>query len=309
MGGGRGGSQSKRKGAGDMSLLAIGLGYCARHFVRSRGLAATTLGTTRERSQIHALTTQGFHAAFCKDSECDSVVDAAISDCEALLVSAAPQAGVDPVVGAFGDRLRASRRLRRVVYLSSLGVYGDHQGAWVDEDSALRPNNARSRARANAEAEWLDFQRGTQADVHILRLAGIYGPGRNALEAVARGEARRIVKPGQIFNRIHVEDIARAIEAALRGAAPGAIWNVTDDEPGPPGDPIAYAADLLGAPPPPEIPFEAAEMSAMARSFWGENKRVSNARLKNALGVRLAYPTFREGLRALFEAGEGASPR
>ena len=188
-------------------------------------------------------------------------------------------------------------------------MYGDRGGEWVDEETPPNPGSARSRERLRAERAWqeLGARRGTA--VAILRLAGIYGPGQNALVQFARGNARRIVKPGQIFNRIHVDDIAQAIDAAFARTASG-IFNVADDEPSPPGDPIAFAAQLMGVPPPPEIPYEEAapSMSPMALSFWQECRRVRNDKLKRALGVSLRYPTYREGLRALFEKRRSPSP-
>jgi nucleoside-diphosphate-sugar epimerase len=288
-----------------MKLVAIGLGYCARHFVRTRGLAAATLGTTREPAQAARLSSEGFRVAYCDGAACDPAIPAALEACEAMLVSAAPQASGDPILQAFADNLRSAPRLERLIYLSSVGVYGDRAGDWVNEDAELRPANERSRERVEAEAAWHRFGEVNGKRVFVLRLAGIYGPGRNALTAVAEGKARRIVKPGQVFNRIHVEDVARAVEAALYSPRAGGVWNVSDDEPSAPGEPIAFAASLLGLPPPPEIAFEDAELSPMARSFWGESKRVSNARLKRELGVALAYPTFREGLQALRQSGEG----
>jgi nucleoside-diphosphate-sugar epimerase len=187
--------------------------------------------------------------------------------------------------------------------LSTVGVYGDHGGAWVDEESTPQPDSDRGRERLAVEHAWQKFGQRSRAAVAILRLAGIYGPGRNAFVQIARGDARRIVKPGQVFNRIHVGDIAQAIDAAFARAAAG-IFNVADDEPSPAGDPIVFAAQLLGLEPPPEIAFaEAApSMSPMGLSFWQECRRVRNGKLKRELGVSLLYPTYREGLRALFEA-------
>jgi nucleoside-diphosphate-sugar epimerase len=208
------------------------------------------------------------------------------------------------VLAHFGDVLARSPRQRSIVYLSTIGVYGDSGGAWVDETSEAHPGSARSKARLAAERAWQKFS-GTRCAVAILRLAGIYGPGRNALVNVANGTAKRLVKPGQVFNRIHVDDIAQAIDACFSHGASG-IFNVADDEPGPPQDVIAFAAKLLDVPPPPEFPFDAAQktMSPMAQSFYAENRRVRNDRLKRELGVRLMYPTYREGLRALLAAGE-----
>jgi nucleoside-diphosphate-sugar epimerase len=189
-----------------------------------------------------------------------------------------------------------------IVYLSTIGVYGDRGGAWVDEATPPQPGAARSRERLAAEQEWLGFGARHNIAVAILRLAGIYGPGQNALMQIASGKARRIVKPGQVFNRIHVGDIAQAIDAAFARQASG-IFNVADDAPTPPADPIVFAAQLMAVEPPPEIPFEQAAptMSPMALSFWQECRRVKNDKLKRQLGVSLRYPTYREGLRALFE--------
>jgi nucleoside-diphosphate-sugar epimerase len=203
------------------------------------------------------------------------------------------------VLTHFESAITAAPDLQCIIYLSSIGVYGDANGTWIDEDAPTEPNSARNRARVIVEQEWITFGTRAGKKVTILRLAGIYGPGRNALVNLRGGKARRIVKSGQVFNRIHVEDIARAIEAAFAANAPGGIFNITDDEPAPPQDVIAYAAELLGVEPPTEIPFESADLAPMARSFYSSNKRVSNRRLKEQLRVRLCYPTYREGLRAL----------
>jgi nucleoside-diphosphate-sugar epimerase len=200
------------------------------------------------------------------------------------------------------------RRLSAIVYLSTIGVYGDHGGAWIDETSRASPRSERGRDRLAAETQWIALGASIDVPVHILRLAGIYGPGRNLLLKLRAGEARRIVKPGQTFNRAHVEDIAQAIGLTLVAGGRGEVWNVADDEPSPPQDVIAFAAGLLGLPPPPEEPFETADMTPMARSFYADNKRVSIAKLKKQLGFAPKYPSYREGLRALAEAGEGGAP-
>jgi nucleoside-diphosphate-sugar epimerase len=196
----------------------------------------------------------------------------------------------------------ARGRARAIVYLSTIGVYGDSGGAWVDEESPPKPRSPRSAARLAAEEAWRRFGAESGKAIAVLRLAGIYGPGRNALVTLADGTARRIVKPGQVFNRIHVTDIAQAIDTCFAQRAAG-VFNLADDAPAPPQDVIAFAAELLGKAPPPEIPFDDARaaLSAMAQSFYAENRRVRNTKLKTALGVRLAYPTYREGLRALFD--------
>ena len=199
----------------------------------------------------------------------------------------------------FRDDLAALPELAWIGYLSTVGVYGDCQGQWVDETAPARPTSERSLRRVRAENAWLAFGSESGRRVEIFRLAGIYGPGRNVIDNLKAGTARRIVKAGQVFNRIHVEDIAGVLAAAIDGRGVHNIYNVSDDEPAPPQDVIACAAELLGLPVPPDIPFEQAGLTGMAGSFWAENKRVSNARIKNALGVTLAYPTYREGLRAI----------
>jgi nucleoside-diphosphate-sugar epimerase len=227
----------------------------------------------------------------------------AINQADALLVSTPPDERGDPVLNALTDELINATHLRSIVYLSTIGVYGDCGGAWVDESTEAKPGSVRGRARLAAEHAWQQLGERCGAAVAVLRLAGIYGPGQNALLQVASGKARRIVKPGQIFNRIHVGDIAQAIDAAFTLRASG-IFNVADDEPSPPSEPIAFAAQLLGVAPPPEVSFEnvAPTMSPMALSFWQECRRVHNDALKRTLGVRLLYPTYREGLRALLAA-------
>ena len=187
-------------------------------------------------------------------------------------------------------------------YLSTTGVYGDRSGGWVDEESELHPSGERGRRRVAAEAGWLDLWRRSGAPVHVFRLAAIYGPGRSPIEALRVGTAKRIAKPGQVFSRIHVEDLASVLAASIARPQPGAVYNVCDDEAAPPEAVVAYAAGLLGIAPPPLVPFEEAGLSAMARSFYDDNKRVSNARIKSELGVTLRYPTYREGLAAILRA-------
>jgi nucleoside-diphosphate-sugar epimerase len=235
-------------------------------------------------------------------------ISAALRETTHVLVSIAPSAEGDSIFAQFRDDLAAAP-LRTVVYLSTIGVYGDHQGTWVDETSPCRPVSQRARQRVEAENAWRAFAAETGVPLAIVRLAGIYGPGRGPFEKIRRGGARRIVKPGQVFNRIHVDDIAAIVDAAFAQRADG-IFNGADDEPAPPEEVLAHAARLLGLPPPPEIAFEDAEMTPMARSFYGENKRVRNEKIKSELGVRLAHPTYREGLAAILagEAPEASEP-
>ncbi len=292
------------------TLVCIGLGYSAEHFAAAFGHKFDRIVGTM-RSKERAAVINAYDSAHDAGKLRALVFDGkaatpelrdAIGEADAALISVPQDDGGDPVLRACGDALMQARRLRAIVYLSTVGVYGDHGGGWVDEEMPPQPDSARGRQRLVAEQGWQDFGVRRGIAVAILRLAGIYGPGRNALIQIAGGKARRIVKPGQIFNRIHVADIAQAIDAAFARKASG-IFNIADDEPSPPGDPIVFAAQLLGVPPPPEIPFaEAApSMSPLALSFWQECRRVDNAKLKRELGVALRYPTYREGLRALFE--------
>jgi nucleoside-diphosphate-sugar epimerase len=286
-------------------LICFGLGYSAQHFVENFAekfdrIVGTVRGAERAAA-LNAHPSGRLKALIFDGSSATPDLRGAIAEADAALVSVPPDENGDPVLRACGDALAHARRLRGIVYLSTIGVYGDSGGAWVDETTPPQPGAARGRERLAAEQAWLDFGARRGIAVTLLRLAGIYGPGQNALVQIASGKFRRIVKPGQVFNRIHVADIAQAIDAAFTRQASG-IFNVADDAPTPPADPIVFAAQLLGVEPPPEIPFEQAapSMSPMALSFWQECRRVRNGKLKRELGVSLRYPTYREGLRALF---------
>ncbi|GGI19492.1 SDR family oxidoreductase [Bradyrhizobium guangdongense] len=281
-----------------MRLFILGLGYTARHFVRRfSGSFSHVAGTVRDPAKRDDLAGLELHG-FSGNRPADSTVNR-IRDADVLLISIPPGNTGDPALAALGDVVAKGHR--KVVYLSTIGVYGDHAGGWVDESTPPQSSLDRARMRVAAEQAWTET---AQGNVAILRLAGIYGPGRNALVTLRSGTARRIIKPGQVFNRIHVDDIASAIMAPIRHDN-GGTWNVCDDEPAPPQDVIAYAAQLMGIAPPPEEAFETAEMSAMARSFYASSARVSNARVKRELGVTLAYPTYRHGLDALWRDGDG----
>jgi nucleoside-diphosphate-sugar epimerase len=289
------------------TLLCFGFGYSAEHFVKARGEKFERgIGTVRGAERAAALNAQSagaLRALIFDGGAVTQELQSAIAEADVVLISAPPDERGDPVLRTGGEYLIRARRLRSIVYLSTIGVYGDRGGAWVDEDTPALPGAERSRERLAAEQAWLEFGARRDIAVAILRLAGIYGPGQNALVQVASGKARRIVKPGQVFNRIHVGDIAQAIDAAFTRGTSG-IFNVADDEPSPQGHPLVFAARLMGVDPPPEIPFAQAalSMSPMALSFWQECRRVKNDKLKRELGVRLHYPTYREGLRALFSA-------
>jgi nucleoside-diphosphate-sugar epimerase len=284
-----------------VSLFVFGLGYSAMHYVTTRAAGERIAGTVRtaEKAQEVNEAHPNIEGLVFDAPAIDMRIKDRVASATNLLISIPPSESADLVLTHCQSAIAAAPHLERIVYLSTIGVYGDHNGAWIDEDAPTKPNSARNRARVVAEQEWIAFGTRSGKKITILRLAGIYGPGRNALLNLRQGKTRRLIKPGQVFNRIHVEDIARAIEAAFAVNAPSGIFNVTDDEPAPPQDVIAYAAELLGIELPPEIPFESADLMPMARSFYSSNKRASNARLKEQLGVRLAHPTYREGLRAL----------
>src|SRR5215831_5754274 len=289
------------------TLVCFGFGYCAEHFIAEfGGKFERVIGTVRRAERAGIL--NSYQAGAMRAVVFDGVratpqLQSAIAAADYALISVPPDANGDPVLAACGGALAARHNLRSVVYLSTVGVYGDHGGGWVDEQTPPAPRSERSRWRVAAEQAWQRFGAQHSVPVAVLRLAGIYGPGQNALVALARGKARRIVKLGQVFNRIHVGDIAQTIEAAFARRAAG-VFNIAD------ADPIMFAAALMGRAPPAEIPFAQAapSMSEMGLSFWQECRRVRNAKLKRHLGVTLRYPTYREGLQALFaeiSAGSG----
>ncbi|MEO1330917.1 MAG: SDR family oxidoreductase [Pseudomonadota bacterium] len=292
-------------------LLCFGYGYSAAALARRlragpEGANWRILGTTRKPEKAAGMRAEGVEPLLEAGD-----VERALAEADHLLISAGPSAGggpeVDPTLAAHGAAIAAAaERIAWVGYLSTTGVYGDHAGGWVDETAPRAPATDRGRLRVVAEDAWMALYRERGAPVHLFRLAGIYGPGRGPFEKVRQGTARRIVKPGQVFSRIHVDDIAAVLEASIARPNPGAAYNVCDDDPAPPQDVIAHAADLLGLPAPPEVPFEIAkaEMSPMAVSFYAESKRVSNRRIREELGVRLAYPDYRSGLAAVLAAEE-----
>jgi nucleoside-diphosphate-sugar epimerase len=276
-------------------LLAMGLGYSAAAL--SRRLLAQgwrVIGTTRSPEKAARLQAQGIEPLMWPGTP----LDGALAEATHILLSIAPDAAGDPVIVAEADALRAARP-EWVGYLSTTGVYGDHDGGWVDETTPLTPGTARGRQRVLAEAQWQALAADHGWPLHIFRLAGIYGPGRGPFRKVKDGTAQRIVKPGQFFSRIHVEDIGQVLDASIHRPDPGAVYNVCDDDPSPPQDVLAHAAELLGLPIPPEVDIDKADMTPMARSFYAESKRVRNDRMKCDLGIRLLYPTYRDGLAAL----------
>ena len=287
-----------------MRIFFFGLGYCARRLVQREAWIEAS-GTARTAGAVSALRREGVAAYGFDGTEAEPRIEQALEKAEAIVVSIPPRDGAGATLDRFGPTIAAAPALRRIVYYSTIGVYGDHGGAWVDETSATRTRTARGLARLEDEARWTAGARARGAEADILRLAGIYGPGRNALVNLRRGEARRIVKSGQVFNRAHVDDIAEISRLVLTRNLKGQTWNVADEEPAPPQEVIAYAAELLGVEPPPEEPIDHARLSPMAREFYADNKRVSIAKAKAELGFAPAYPTYREGLRALAELEKG----
>lgn len=277
------------------TLLSLGYGYSARALAASLPGGWRRIGTTRSPAKAAEMRAEGVEPLDWADID---AVSAAIAAADHLLVSLPPDAGGDPVLARHAEAL-ARARPRWVGYLSTTGVYGDRAGGWVSEAAPPCPVNRRSEWRVAAERGWW----ATGLPVSVFRLAGIYGPGRSALDRLRAGRAQRIIKPGQVFSRIHVADIARVLRASIAEPRPGRAYNVADDLPAPPQDVIAYAAELLGMAPPPEIAFDQAELSPMARSFYAESKRVSNRRIHDELGVDLAFPDYRAGLRGVLAAG------
>lgn len=280
-------------------LFCFGLGYSARVLCRrllSDGWSVS--GTSRSEEGCQRLRQMGVSAHRFDGTQ---ALDAAVFETVThVLGSAPPEDEGDGALRWHADALTALGQEGQIVwtgYLSTTGVYGDHQGGWVDEDTPPAPDLGRSRRRLMAERQW----QGLCPSAHIFRLAGIYGPGRNPLLQVQAGKARCIIKENQWFCRIHVDDIASVVEASIRKPDAGRIYNVCDDLPAPPQDPIRFAASLLKAPAPPEIPFDQADLSPMAKTFYADSRRVRNNRLKEELGVRLAYPSYKEGLQTLYK--------
>ena len=276
------------------TLLSLGHGYSATTLAaRLIPQGWRVIGTTRDPARAGVLRAAGVEPLLWPGD-----LTAALQEATHILASAAPDGSGDPFLQSDRAALQAAKPVW-VGYLSTTAVYGDHNGAWVDEDTPVTPQSARAVQRVLAERQWL----ATGLPVHIFRLAGIYGPGRGPFEKVRDGTARRIIKPGQVFSRIHVDDIAETLLASMMAPHPGTIYNVCDDDPAPPEDVLAHAAALLGLPEPPAVPYDRAEMSPMARSFYGESKKVSNRRIRSDLGVNLRYPTYREGLAGLLQQG------
>tara|TARA_R110002094_G_scaffold119_4_gene700 strand:- start:93 stop:947 length:855 start_codon:yes stop_codon:yes gene_type:complete len=276
------------------TLLSFGHGFSACALAkRLTPQGWRIIGTTRSANKMADIAASGVEPLLWPGSDISELV----ARIPHLLISAGPDASGDPVLNALKPQIAdAAAGLRWVGYLSTTGVYGDHQGDWVDEDTALAPSTKRGLARVKAEAEWQTIR---DLPLHIFRLAGIYGPGRGPFAKVRGGTARRIIKKGQVFSRIHVDDIAQALELSIASPQQGAIFNLCDDDPAPPQDVIGYAAELLGLPLPEAEDFETADLTPMARSFYAESKKVRNDRAKEQLGWRPKYPDYKTGLAAM----------
>ncbi|QIA20978.1 SDR family oxidoreductase [Mesorhizobium sp. AA22] len=282
-------------------IFIFGAGYSGKAFARANKDAGTILGTTRAADKFEALRQAGIQPLLFDGALTPEIGDA-LKKTTHLVVSVAPEEAGDPVLNAARGTIATEMpALEWIAYLSTVGVYGDHGGGWVDETAECRPLSKRSMLRVAAERDWLKLGQDIGRPAAILRLSGIYGPGRNALVNLENGSARRLVKPGQVFNRIHCDDIAGALWHLAEGNR-GGIFNVTDDLPAPPQDVVAYAAGLMGVTPPPEIPFETAQLSPMARSFYGENKRVANTAIK-ATGYRFRFPDYRTAFDHMWTDG------
>lgn len=280
------------------TLLSFGHGYSAKALTRILPDDWRVIGTTRSEDKAAALMANGTEPRIWPGADLTPALDAATH----LLISAGPSEAGDPVLNELRNDIAARRdKFEWVGYLSTTGVYGDHKGGWVDETTALAPSTKRGQLRVNAEADWQMMG----LPLHIFRLAGIYGPGRGPFAKVRNGTARRIIKKGQVFSRIHVADIAQILAASIEQPNPGAIYNLCDNDPAPPEDVIGFAAELLDLPIPPAQDFETADMTPMARSFYAESKKVRNDLIKSELGVDLIYPDYRAGLKALLALETG----
>ena len=288
-------------------ILFFGLGFSAKALAqRLAALGWAVSATSRSAAGAAAITALGYRGLVFDGSA--PLPQAAFDGVTHVVNSAPPGDDGDPVLRQHAKDFAArAAQFQWVAYLSTTGVYGDHGGGLVTEDTPLTPNTERGHKRLMAETQWLDLWRTHGLPVMIFRLAGIYGPGRNQLLSLIDGTAKRVIKPGQVFSRIHVEDIANTLEASIAHPHPGRAYNVCDAEACPPQDVVEYGAKLLGLPVPPDVPFEEATLSPMAKSFYADSKRVSNDRIVKELGVRLSYPSYREGLTALARDFAGTS--
>lgn len=300
-----------RKKAIDLNhLFCFGLGYSSgvvADLLRKRGWRIS--GTSTSPAGAGRLTDQGYGGLTFDGTTASRSIKEELNSATHVLLSIPPGAGGDPAFLQHGRDIAERKSIAWIGYFSTVGVYGDANGGWVSEETEAKPSSERGQRRLAAEQNWLKLAREAGKNAAVFRLPGIYGPGRSAIDDVLGGTARSIIKADQVFNRIHVDDIAAAVIASIERPHPGRVYNVTDDEPGPPQDVVNFAAGLLGHPPPPSLDYETATLSPMARSFYSENKRVSNARMKAELGILLKYPNYRDGLRAIAQSAQPKIPR
>jgi nucleoside-diphosphate-sugar epimerase len=276
-------------------LFVFGLGYSALALAKVlQHEGWSVAGTSRGVDGLHRLRDHGIEAIRFDGTQ--PLAPDALDGVTHLLCSI-PADPDDPALRRNSELIASASSLAWIGYLSTTSVYGVTDGSTVDEDTLCDPSSARGKRRLAAERAW----QALPLPGHVFRLSGIYGPGRSVFETIRGGRAQRIVKPGQVFNRIHVDDIANVLLCSMAAPSPGRVYNVADDLPAPSADLVTYACGLLNVKPPKEIPFDAAVLSPMAREFWADNKRISNQRMKDELGVELAYPTYRVGLDAIFE--------
>ncbi len=289
-----------------MGIFFFGMGYSSQATARSIkqlvDAEAEIIGTTRSRPKAEELIRAGMRAHAFDGRAPGLMLASDLTKTTHLVVSIPPGTGADPVLAHHRSDLDKAEGLEWLCYFSTVGVYANSDGGWIDENAPCEQEVERARARLEAEEQWRDYAHRRDLPLAIFRLAGIYGPGRSSIDKLAAGTAHRINKPGQVFNRVHVEDIGRITALGMRAGLNG-TFNLTDDEPAPPQDLVTYAAKLMEVDPPPEVAFEKADLSEMARSFFADNKRVSNAAIKKELGIELLYPSYREGLKAIFDAG------
>jgi nucleoside-diphosphate-sugar epimerase len=286
-----------------MGVFFFGMGYSslatARAIHQHIDPDIPISGTTRSLDNVESLADAAYRMHVFDGQSPGDTLGEDLKRATHVILSIPPDEKGDPALNLHRDTLDAAPNLEWLAYFSTVGVYGDFGGQWVDESAPTRPVNERSRIRVAVEQQWRDYAAKRGIPLLILRLAGIYGPGRSAFDKLRDGTARRIVKPNQVFNRIHVDDIGRITQLAAARTLAG-TFNLSDDEPAPPQDLVTYAAQLMGVAPPAEIPFQDAQMTEMARSFYSDNKRVSSKAIKSALGIELLYPTYREGLNAIY---------
>jgi len=280
-------------------LFIFGFGFSSKSIAeQARGNFSNICGTSRSLEKVEALRDQDFDAEVFIGNQTDAILNQ-LQDATHILISIAP-GDKDPVLNAFPDLSKYAPKLKWLGYLSTVGVYGNHDGAWVNEETELRPVSKRSMQRVAAEKAWQELAAKMRLPLGIFRLSGIYGPGRNAFKTIEKGNSRRLVKKDQVFNRVHCEDIGKAVTCAMRSNI-GGVFNITDNEPSPPQDVVTYAHQLMDKAPPPELDFETADITPMARSFYGENKRVSNEKSKQVLGMEYDWPNYRVSLKRMWD--------